>query len=84
MVIEVSVTTPAEDRGMADIYAEAGVEEFWIVNAPCRCIEVYRQPGPAGYAEKTTYCPGQSLTCASLPVTVDVGALFRGVEVLDK
>lgn len=80
LVIEVSVTTLAEDRGMADIYAGAGVEEFWIVNAPGQCIEVYRQPGSAGYAEKTTYRPGQSLTCASLPVTVDVGALFCEVE----
>lgn len=33
LVVEVSVTTLAEDREMISLYAEAGVSEFWIVNA---------------------------------------------------
>ncbi len=79
LVIEVSVSTLAEDRDMALIYAEAGVEEFWIVNVPERCIEVHRQPGREGYAELTHYGIGQSVTCVSLPVSVYVGALFAGL-----
>lgn len=79
LVAEISVTTLADDRGMAGIYAEAGVEEYWIVNAAERCIEVYRQPGAGAYAQVTSYGAGQTLACQSLPVSVDVSALFAGL-----
>ena len=79
LAVEVSVTTLADDREMAEIYAEAGVEEYWIVNVPARCIEVHRQPGPAGYASVESIAAGQSVQCASLPVSVDVAALFAGL-----
>ena len=80
LVVEVSVSTLADDREMAEIYAEAGVEEYWIVNVPARCIEVHRQPGPAGYAVMESIGAGQSVQCAALPVSVDVTALFAGLE----
>ena len=76
LVIEVSVSTLYEDRAMAEIYAEAGVVEYWIVNAAARCIEVYREPHGQAYTSMQTFVPGQMLTCAALPVTVDVSALF--------
>ena len=79
LVVEVSVSTLAEDRAMAEIYAEAGVEEFWIINAVERCIEVLRQPHGGIYAVRETFGQGQSLTCSALPVTVDVTALFTGL-----
>lgn len=79
LVIEVSVSTLADDREMAGIYAEAGIAEYWIVNLPDRCLEVHRQPGREGYAGVTCYRSGQSVTCATLPVTVEVGALFAGL-----
>jgi Uma2 family endonuclease len=47
LVIEVSDTTLAYDRARkASLYARAGVPDYWIVNLPERCIEVYRDPGP--------------------------------------
>lgn len=79
LVAEVAVSTLAEDRAMAAIYAEAVVEEFWIVNAAARCIEVHRQPTGSVYADVTIRSEGQILTCQSLPVTVDVSALFAGL-----
>ena len=79
LVVEVSVSTLAEDREMAEIYAEAGIAEYWIVNLPARCIEVHRQPGPAGYAVMESIGAGQSVQCAALPVSVDVTALFAGL-----
>lgn len=79
LVAEISVTTLAEDRGMAPLYAEAGVEEYWIVNAAGRCIEVYRQPVGGTYGSVSTFGAGQTLTCLSLPVSVDVDALFSGL-----
>lgn len=78
LVIEVSVSTLADDREMAAIYAEAGVPEYWIVNVPGRCLEIHRSPGPAGYASVQREVK-EKVQCAVLPVTVDVAALFAGL-----
>jgi Uma2 family endonuclease len=51
LVVEVSETSLAFDRGRkADIYARAGVPEYWIVDVKGASVEVRRGPGPAGYA----------------------------------
>jgi len=77
LVVEVSITTLSEDRDMAEIYAEAGVEEFWIVNGPERCIEVYRKPAAGRYEEMLRVAEGGVLECAALPeVRVNVSELF--------
>ena len=79
LVAEVAVSTLADDRELADIYAENGVTEYWIVNAAGRCIEVYREPVAGHYTSMMTINEGQSVTCVALPVTVDVAALFAGL-----
>lgn len=80
LVIEVSVTTLAEDRDMIEIYAEAGVEEFWIVDAEHRCVEVHRQPVDGHYMISEVRAAGQVLDCVALPgVRVDVSELFAGI-----
>ncbi len=81
LVVEISVTTLEDDREMAAIYAEAGVEEFWIVNARQPGIEVYREPTPAGYLRKEILAPGETLACQSLPaIRFVVGDLFRDLS----
>jgi hypothetical protein len=55
------------------------VSEFWIVNAPGRCIEVYRQPVAGHYTSMATYTEGQTVTCAELPASVEMSALFTGL-----
>lgn len=52
LVVEVAVTTQAMDREKAALYAEAGVDEYWLVDHAARKVEVYTQPGPAGYQSK--------------------------------
>lgn len=77
LVVEVSVSTLSEDREMAEIYAEAAVAEYWIVNGAERCIEVYRKPVAGRYEEVTRVTEGGVLECASLPeVRVSVSELF--------
>jgi Uma2 family endonuclease len=77
LVVEVSVSTLSEDREMAEIYAEAAVAEYWIVNGAERCIEVYRKPVAGRYEEVTRVIEGGVLECASLPaVRVNVSELF--------
>ncbi|MDP1589793.1 MAG: Uma2 family endonuclease, partial [Prosthecobacter sp.] len=64
---------------MAEIYAESGVAEYWIVNGVERCIEVYRDPVGGQYQTQLRVAEGGVLECTSLPeVHVDVSALFEG------
>ncbi len=80
IVVEVSVSTLAEDRAMAEIYAEAGVEEFWIVNAVERCLEVYQSPAGGHYQTLLRVPEGEVLQSAALAeLKVDVSALFAGL-----
>lgn len=77
LVIEVAVSTLAEDRAMADIYAEAGVSEFWVVDATGKTVEAYREPRDGHYQTMETKRVGELLTCATLPdVTLDIAAMF--------
>jgi len=51
LIIEVAESSLRTDRGQKQrIYAQASVPEYWIVNVPDRCIEVYTDPGHEGYA----------------------------------
>ena len=77
LVVEVAVSSVSDDRDMAEIYAEANVDEYWIVNGAERCIEVYRKPVAGRYEETLRVSEGGVLQCASLPeVHVDVRELF--------
>ncbi len=67
LVIEVAVTSLAEDRALAALYAEAGVEEYWIVCPRERQVEVYRHAAQSIYAEQTIVPPGATLPCLALP-----------------
>jgi Uma2 family endonuclease len=77
LVVEVAVTSLEIDRAKAQIYAEADVKEYWIVCPEEKCAEVYRKPGPTGYAERTTVAPPATIECDALPgVCVDLAVLF--------
>ena len=55
LVIEIAVSTPDADRELGELYAEAGVPEYWVVLPRERVIEVYRHPEDARYREMRTY-----------------------------
>lgn len=45
LVVEVSRSRLAFDRGeKGDLYARAGIRDYWIVNLADRVLEVYREP----------------------------------------
>jgi Uma2 family endonuclease len=45
LIIEIADTTLAADRTeMAELYAQSGVADYWIVNLTDQVIEVYRHP----------------------------------------
>ena len=59
LIVEVTVTSLAADREKAALYAEAGVEEYWIVLAEAGQVEVYRRPQAGAYRERRTYGRGE-------------------------
>ncbi len=61
LVVEVSYTSPDEDRAMADIYGAGGIPAYWIVNLVDGQVEVYSDPGPDGYRTHEVLAPGHLL-----------------------
>ena len=75
LIVEVAVTSLAADREKAALYAEAGVNEYWIVLAEPGLVEVYRRPQGGAYRERRTYGRGEAIEgigVTSEPVSVDV------------
>ncbi len=75
LVIEVSDSTLEYDREIKlAIYAQAGIEEMWIVNLTRSEIETYRDPQPDGsYRVHETFKQGDSIRLLAFPdVTLGV------------
>jgi Uma2 family endonuclease len=79
LAVEVSDTTAEYDRGVKlRLYAAHGVPEYWLVDVGARCVEVYRQPGPAGYASRREARGNDEIAIEALPgVTLRAGELFE-------
>lgn len=77
LVIEVSFSSGRLDREMAAAYAEACVQEYWIVLGLKRAIEVYRLPVGGRYQERRIYRTGEVLKSSALPgLEVALATLF--------
>lgn len=58
----------ATDRGTKRrLYASCGVPEYWVVNLPERCIEVYTEPKPGAYGRCERYEREQSIQLTGFP-----------------
>lgn len=56
LVVEVADSSVAMDLGeKLALYAEAGIEDHWVVNIPSRVIHVYRSPQRDAYQDVATY-----------------------------
>jgi Uma2 family endonuclease len=66
LLVEVSRTNPSADRLQGIFYARGGILIYWIVNLIDRQVEVYTDPGPAGYATRQDFPSGQQV-----PVVID-------------
>jgi len=55
-LIEVAVSSIRKDLGLkARLYAEAGVAEYWVVDANINSVVVHLEPSRDGYRSITTY-----------------------------
>lgn len=66
LVVEVSDTTLNFDRTRKrELYARAGIPEYWIVNLLNCCVEVHRSPAAGSYAHTASYDSTATLTALS-------------------
>ena len=79
LVIEVAESSLKYDRGTKlRLYAEQNVPEYWIVDVGSRRIEVYREPGPGGYAWRRVFACGEAIQLLRFPaVMVQVSDVLK-------
>lgn len=80
LVIEVSRSSLRKDRQVkADLYAEAGIQEFWIVNLVDGAVEVHRDPAGDHYASVTSQPRDAEVAPLAFPdVRLSVASLVGG------
>ena len=77
LVIEVCVTSHQFDLLKLKAYADAKVNECWLLLAPEKKIEVYREPAGGHFGDKQIIGPGGKLKSEAVPeFTVDLEKLF--------
>ena len=78
LVIEISDSTLIRDQlTKLPLYAQAGIEEVWILNVPQRQLEVYRQPHFTGYESKQLVRDGDFAPAAFPDAFVNVTDLLN-------
>jgi Uma2 family endonuclease len=79
LVVEVADASLRKDRRIkADLYARAGVAEYWVVNLVDRLIEVHTDVVAGAYTRVTPARPGESIRLRALPdVEIAVGEVLR-------
>jgi Uma2 family endonuclease len=77
-LIELADSSLAYDRGRkARVYAAAGVRDYIVLNLRDEIVEVYRQPGPEGYASIALLRRGDRLSLLAFPdVPIEVAELL--------
>jgi Uma2 family endonuclease len=70
LVLEVSVSSLADDRKQATVYAASGIPHYWIVNVRERTVEVYLDPTNSGYRVRTDSATGERVPVILDRVTV--------------
>jgi len=78
LIVEISDTTLRYDQvKKAAVYAEAGLEDYWILNLKTRCLEVRREPAALpgapfgfGYKRLTIHTQEEQVSPLAAPAAV--------------
>lgn len=77
LLVEVADTSLERDRQKAQLYAEAGVPEYWIVNVTDELIEVQTNPSAKGYGVTRSATQGNIVPTLLPQVVLAVRAIFE-------
>ena len=78
LLIEVADSSLQADlQTKAEVYAKAGIVEYWIVNISEECVHVCREPATGGYESMTTVRSGETVAPLNHPsAKLDVAEMF--------
>lgn len=77
LVIEVAEPSARYDRVVeAPLYAQAGVPEYWLINAAKRHVEVFSSPRARSYAKHVKLTQGELPVQGFPGLSVRLDALF--------
>jgi Uma2 family endonuclease len=78
LIIEIADSSRDYDLGeKLALYAEAGIQEYWVVNVPKIGVDVFRNPGKRRYRVHKCYSTAQSISPLAAPEAVlNVAELF--------
>ena len=79
LLIEVSDSSAHFDRTeKRDLYADACVDEYWIVDISGRRVEIYRDRAEGQYRQRSVHKEGETISPLCLPeAEIAVSVLFR-------
>lgn len=79
LLIEVADSSLAFDRDVkADLYAEAGIPEYWLIDLVNNAFLVYRQPSPEGYRRRQKIVAGETVSPQAFPdIRLNVSDILR-------
>jgi Uma2 family endonuclease len=78
LIVEVSDTSLRYDLGhKVELYAQAGIAEYWVVDVNALAMHIHRDPVDGKYANVTKATVGQSISPLSVPdVQLEISELF--------
>ncbi len=77
-LIEYSNTTLTKDLGLKrDVYSEAGIQEYWVVNLKDLQLTIFRDLTSQGYQTELTLTAGMIAPLSFPDLQVEVQRLFR-------
>jgi Uma2 family endonuclease len=77
LLVEVAEALLAYDRtAKLQLYAEAGIAEYWVVDAGRETVHVHRLPGPEGYREALRVGAGAVSPAAFPDVVLPLPEIF--------
>lgn len=68
LVLEISDSSLKLDREVKrDLYAEAGIPEYWVLSVSTRQLEVFREPEDGEYRSRVALGPDETVTPLAAP-----------------
>jgi Uma2 family endonuclease len=76
-LIEIANSTLAKDLGIKkDLYADAGIAEYWVINLQASVLVVFRDLTTEGYRSTTSFTSGTISPLALPDLAIDVRQLL--------
>lgn len=77
LLIEISDSTLEKDLNQKqNIYAQAGILEYWVIDVKAKKLIVFQQPSPHNYELKQTYTEGKIAPLAFQHISLSVTKLI--------